>query len=37
VSDDNENAEGADSGNRAGHSDAHRYPNEGEAHAGSLM
>jgi hypothetical protein len=37
ISEDDEEPDGADGDNGAGHPDAHRYPKEGEAHAGGLM
>jgi hypothetical protein len=37
MSDDDEKADGADCEDGTGHSDPHRYPNEGEVHAGGPM
>jgi hypothetical protein len=37
MSDDDEEADRADGNDGTGHSDPHRYPNEGEVHAGGLM
>jgi hypothetical protein len=37
MSDDDEEADGADGYDGAGHSDPHRYPNEGEVHVGGLI
>jgi len=37
MSDDDEKTDGADGDDGRRHSDPHRYPNEGEVHAGGLM